>query len=92
MHKIVLLLFLFGTAIIAGISFGYAIDDRQMLWKCVRNEVIGVFLAFLTGIITAAFTIIGIKEQQLTFEMQSRGEPLSLLAGAIVAVPSGNEA
>eukprot|EP00954_Amorphochlora_amoebiformis_P014626 1144011-Amorphochlora_amoeboformis.AAC.3 len=74
---------------ILGVTFGFLIKDYKMMIKSIRNEILGVVLTFLTGVIIASFTLVSSRQQSITFEMSSRGEYLSLFTGAVVASPSG---
>jgi len=74
---------------ILGISFGYLIDDKRMMWKCIRNEIIGLFITFSTGFLCGAFALLSSKSQKVTTQMSSRGSAIALIAGAVVAAPSG---
>mmetsp|Transcript_9726 Transcript_9726/g.15696 ORF Transcript_9726/g.15696 Transcript_9726/m.15696 type:complete len:85 (+) Transcript_9726:209-463(+) len=74
---------------ILGISFGYLIDDKRMMWKCIRNEIIGLLITFATGFLCGAFALLSSKSQKVTTQMSSRGSAIALIAGAVVAAPSG---
>lgn len=72
---------------ILGQTLGYLIKDKQFMRKGLRNELAGVTIAFLVGCICAVFTTF--FNFPFTQEMQSRGEPMALLWGILVAIPSG---
>ncbi len=74
---------------IVGITFGYLTNDTVMVLKSMRNEIIGVALTFLVGVLMAICTLMSNKNFGITFEMSSRGEYLALLAGVFIASPSG---
>eukprot|EP00466_Bigelowiella_natans_P013634 jgi/Bigna1/141504/aug1.63_g16212 len=75
---------------ILGISFGYLIGDTHMMLKCIRNELAGVLLTFAVGLVAGGFVLIDRDISSLkSHEMLSRSTVDGLIAGAVVASPSG---
>merc|ERR1712228_344597 len=81
---------------IVGMTFGFVIKDRDMLWKSFRNELIGVIVCFITGAIMGFITapiMNDPKNTELAFgpntQISSRGEWIALAWGAGIAAPSG---
>merc|ERR1719242_2563844 len=81
---------------IVGMTFGASINDRVMLWKSFRNEMIGLIVCFLTGFamgLVVAPIIDSPEDDQLAFgkntQISSRGEWIALSWGAGIAAPSG---
>mmetsp|Transcript_850 Transcript_850/g.1993 ORF Transcript_850/g.1993 Transcript_850/m.1993 type:complete len:414 (-) Transcript_850:368-1609(-) len=79
---------------ILGLTFGALIRDLPLFSVCIRNECIGVLVAFATGFIVGipcAFTAVetGLDIEWPSSEMSSRGTPTALLGGMLVAIPSG---
>jgi uncharacterized hydrophobic protein (TIGR00271 family) len=75
---------------ILGLTFGTTIGDRVMIWKGIRNEIIGVLATWgvgcLCGLVVIPFSEIA---DWTTFEMSSRGTYSSMIGGVAVAIPSG---
>uniref|UniRef100_A0A7S2TU97 Uncharacterized protein n=1 Tax=Lotharella oceanica TaxID=641309 RepID=A0A7S2TU97_9EUKA len=58
--------------------------------KSIRNELAGVLLTFCVGILAGTFNLLDYDtDDTLTGEMKSRAEVSGLVAGAVVAAPSG---
>mmetsp|Transcript_25859 Transcript_25859/g.62285 ORF Transcript_25859/g.62285 Transcript_25859/m.62285 type:complete len:374 (-) Transcript_25859:198-1319(-) len=75
---------------ILGISFGYLIGDTYMMLKSTRNELAGVLLTFVVGIFSGCFNLIDKDiSVEMNNQMLSRATVSGLLAGAVVASPSG---
>eukprot|EP00468_Gymnochlora_sp_CCMP2014_P009627 CAMPEP_0167760614 /NCGR_PEP_ID=MMETSP0110_2-20121227/11682_1 /TAXON_ID=629695 /ORGANISM="Gymnochlora sp., Strain CCMP2014" /LENGTH=308 /DNA_ID=CAMNT_0007647141 /DNA_START=267 /DNA_END=1193 /DNA_ORIENTATION=+ len=75
---------------ILGISFGYLIGDSHMMLKSLRNEVAGMTLCFIVGMICACFSMIDPDlNTDMNSQMASRATAKGLIAGAVVAAPSG---
>ncbi|GAB5356932.1 hypothetical protein AAMO2058_000330700 [Amorphochlora amoebiformis] len=76
---------------ILGISFGYFIADNNMMMKSMRNELYGMLLTFLVGMVCAGFSLVNmdITVSDMNEQMESRATYQGLIAGAVVAAPSG---
>ena len=77
-------------------TFGASINDRVMLWKSFRNEMIGIIVCFLTGFVMGLVVspiLDSPMNDQLAFgnntQISSRGEWIALSWGAGIAAPSG---
>eukprot|EP00808_Paulinella_micropora_P018067 g22932.t1 len=75
---------------IVGLTLGWKLHDREMFWKGMRNELIGMAVTFTVGMLTGLFVwMFWGTEEILTDEMAARGEWYNLVAGVFVAIPSG---
>lgn len=75
---------------ILGTTFGAVVHDRVLVWKGLRNEVVGILLTFGWGCFCAiAVAYTETIEDWTTYQMTQRGTYGSLLAGVAVAIPSG---
>eukprot|EP01121_Diplochlamys_sp_Union-15-3_P010971 TRINITY_DN3143_c0_g1_i2.p1 TRINITY_DN3143_c0_g1~~TRINITY_DN3143_c0_g1_i2.p1 ORF type:complete len:233 (-),score=45.61 TRINITY_DN3143_c0_g1_i2:37-657(-) len=73
---------------ILGLTFGTITRNSEMIWKGLRNEVIGVLITFFVGSLfglVLSFT----KMAWPTQEMTVRGSLSSLWGGIAIAIPSG---
>eukprot|EP01134_Creolimax_fragrantissima_P007861 CFRG7861T1 len=75
---------------ILGLCFGVIVRDKIMIYKSLRNELIGACICLLIGVIMG-IGIIPFREEigYPTHEMLSRGSLENVVGGAAVAVPSG---
>lgn len=75
---------------ILGIAFGLFIGDAKMMWKSIRTELVGVGLTFVVGMFSAWINLIDYDvSMPMTQQMSSRAVAIGLVAGAVVASPSG---
>jgi uncharacterized hydrophobic protein (TIGR00341 family) len=79
---------------ILGLSLGTVIQDRRLVATGIKNEIIGLAIALVMGLLMGAFItpwsrIILMGDPWPTFEMVSRGILLNLFVGVAVAAASG---
>lgn len=79
---------------ILGLSLGTVIQDRRLVSNGIRNEILGLGIALVMGILMGAFItpwsrVILMGDPWPTFEMASRGLLLNLAVGVVVAAVSG---
>ena len=77
-------------------SLGLAMGDWSATWYGLRNEAIGSALAFAVGLLAGCVlgpiiisTSLGGEWVLHSAEIEQRGDPVALIAGAILAAPSG---
>ncbi|XP_066911919.1 uncharacterized protein [Clytia hemisphaerica] len=74
---------------ILGGTFGLVLQSKQVWKPAVFNELIGLSLCLIVGFFIGLLTYLTGISENVTTEMQSRGEPRGLLVGLLVAIPSG---
>lgn len=74
---------------ILGVTFGTIVQDKRLLQKGVRNEMVGLLVTFIVGIIVALCTLGADLDKFPTEEMELRGNGEGLVAGLAIAIPSG---
>ena len=75
---------------ILGLIFGLVVKDDMMLRKGMRNEMVGMTLTFVCGLIIGAVRLcMSPIVEEVPNEMATRGTPETLLYGVFVAIPSG---
>ena len=91
------------TGPILGVTFGFAIGDRKMIFTSIRNELIGIFICLLVGFLVASIEIWAFNTQAVSeidrmmtlgtsntnLEMIGRSKPDDITWGVFVAIPSG---
>ena len=91
------------TGPILGVTFGFAIGDKKMIYTSIRNELIGIFICLLVGFLVAlieiwAFSTLAVSEidrmmipgtSNTNLEMLGRSKPDDITWGVFVAIPSG---
>mmetsp|Transcript_5150 Transcript_5150/g.20552 ORF Transcript_5150/g.20552 Transcript_5150/m.20552 type:complete len:438 (-) Transcript_5150:1690-3003(-) len=76
---------------VLGATFGTIVADYDLMRLGLRNEGISLLLCIMVGAVTG-FICSFLEETEdswPTSEMTSRGEPLGLLVGIAIAIPSG---
>eukprot|EP01129_Flabellula_baltica_P016370 TRINITY_DN8687_c0_g1_i1.p1 TRINITY_DN8687_c0_g1~~TRINITY_DN8687_c0_g1_i1.p1 ORF type:complete len:360 (-),score=66.97 TRINITY_DN8687_c0_g1_i1:28-1086(-) len=75
---------------ILGLTFGTIIQDKMMVIKSIRNEIIGVFLTFVIGMVMGVSYGFGIEDGKWGgAEIEGRGLAANLIPSIVVAIPSG---
>uniref|UniRef100_A0A6A7G696 DUF389 domain-containing protein n=1 Tax=Hirondellea gigas TaxID=1518452 RepID=A0A6A7G696_9CRUS len=79
---------------ILAIIYGTMMKDGRMGFKGLRAEISGVLMIFLVGMLCGA-VVAPFADRELgewpteNFQMNIRGEPLNLVVGTFIAIPSG---
>ena len=72
------------------ITLGITVKDMAMAKHSFKNEFIAIFLCFITGCLIGCIVgQFGEVADLTTDQMLERGQPISLLNGIGVAIPSG---
>lgn len=74
---------------ILSISFGIATQKADLIYRGVRNEVIGIIISFLTGLIIGAVATAIYPPDYRSAEMVQRGQPTRLVYGFVASSASG---
>eukprot|EP00981_Chlorochromonas_danica_P005346 scaffold1083_cov165-Ochromonas_danica.AAC.2 len=74
---------------ILSITFGLSIGDKRTIRKGVRNELVGIAISLITGLIMGFFASLYYHPDYRSDEMVNRGEASGLFYGFIVATASG---
>ena len=75
---------------IMGITFGGVANDGRLILESLRNELVGLGICLVVGFITGLIMAEWAPDWDWpTAAMESRGEPIALLVGLAIAIPSG---
>lgn len=75
---------------IMGVTFGAAVNDWALVKMSIANELLGLGLCIVTGFIVGLIFSPWADEWNWPSEfMESRGDPIALLVGLAIAIPSG---
>mmetsp|Transcript_13621 Transcript_13621/g.29587 ORF Transcript_13621/g.29587 Transcript_13621/m.29587 type:complete len:849 (-) Transcript_13621:54-2600(-) len=76
-----------------GMTFGAMVREWPLVWTSLRNECISlllcVLIGFLVGLLFISEKFSQTYNEWPSDEMIGRGEPIGLIYGAIIAIPSG---
>ena len=75
---------------ILGFTFGLVQGDKRLVWSSLVNETIAIVISILLGVLSGVVLApAGVLLAWPTFEIASRGQPIGLAIGVVVAVASG---
>jgi uncharacterized membrane protein len=74
---------------ILSITFGLATQDRDVILKGIRNEIIGIVLSFVVGLSIGVIAAFSYSMNYRSAEIVGRGTAVNLIGGALVAFASG---
>jgi uncharacterized hydrophobic protein (TIGR00271 family) len=74
---------------ILSITFGLAVRDLNTIRKGLRNEIIGIILSFVTGLLIGTAGAFAYPPHYRSGEMVGRGTASNLIYGFVVAFASG---
>ena len=73
-----------------GLSYGTIISDKLLFKEGLKNELIGILISFMVGVIIGlAYYKFSDNFNWPTEEMRFRGEDVNLLVGLAFAIPAG---
>ena len=75
---------------IMGVTFGGVANDSRLILESLRNELVGLGICLVVGFVTGLLMANWAPDWDWpTAAMESRGEPIALLVGLAIAIPSG---
>lgn len=74
---------------ILSITFGCAVRDLETIRRGMRNEVVGIAISLVTGLIMGFVASFLYPSDYRSSEIVGRGEAINLIGGFIVALASG---
>ena len=77
---------------VMGFTFGTAIRNKSLCLTSFRNEIISLVYCLVIGVFWGVIATVANTPQERNWpsqEMLSRGDPLGIGSGILIALPSG---